>query len=431
MTRQRSNDFASWRLLTLAAGTFVLGVDGFVLPGLLPRIAAGLSVSVATAGQLTTMFAIAYAVGSPVIATATGRIDRRTVSSLGMAAFLAGMVLQAAGPSYLVVLAGRIIAALGAAAFQANAFAVAGVMSRPERRARSLAVVGAGSSLASVLGVPFGLLIGQWWGWRGAMWTIAALAAAAAVLAAAALPPVMLPAASFRSRISVLASPRILVLLLVSALVLAPLYLVTAYTAVIVGVSTPGSIAVLLALLVFGTGFFTGNRLVGHLAERFGSLTTLTAALAVAICALAALSAVQHWFAPTLAALFTLGLVGSFLFIPQQNRVFAAGGDLAPVALALNGSMNYAGTALGAALGGAVLSIAGVLWLAPAAVVIAAGVLSITWLTAPERRAAASAAIPGEPPGLATGVRSDGTRGSDQPHQYHPSPGDHLQGKRQ
>lgn len=120
--------------MILAVGTFVLGVDGFVMPGLLPEISSDLAVSVATAGQLTTVFAVSYAVGSPVIATLTGRLDRRIVIGAGMVSFLLGMVLQAAGPTYGVVLAGRVVAALGAAAFQANAFAVAGVLAPPDRR---------------------------------------------------------------------------------------------------------------------------------------------------------------------------------------------------------------------------------------------------------------------------------------------------------
>ncbi|MGI5232592.1 MFS transporter [Actinoallomurus sp. CA-142502] len=402
--RQSSNELGVWRLLILAVGTFVLGVDGFVLPGLLPHVATDLSVSLATAGQLTTAFAVAYAVGSPIIATATGRMDRRVVIGAGMFAFLAGMVLQAAGPSYAVVLAGRVVAGLGAAAFQANAFAVAGVLSRPDRRARSFAVIGAGSSLASVLGVPFGLLVGQWLGWRGAMWTIAALAAAAAVLAAAGLPSVTLPATSLRSRLAVLVDPRILILLVVSALVLAPLYLVSAYAAVVVGVSTSAGGAVVAALCVFGAGFFIGNRLVGRFADRFDSLTSLTAALAVAVGANVVLSVVQHWFVPTLAALFVLGLIGSFLFIPQADRVFVAGGDVAAVALSLNGAMAYVGTAVGATLGGVVLSVAGALWLAPAAAVLAAIVLGVTRLTAPERRTAAGRPEPANVPAEATGL---------------------------
>ncbi|GAA4509349.1 MFS transporter [Actinoallomurus oryzae] len=404
MNRQPSNDLGVGRLIILAVGTFVLGVDGFVLPGLLPHVAADLSVSLATAGQLTTAFAIAYAVGSPIIATATGRMDRRVVIGAGMFAFLAGMVLQAAGPSYAVVLAGRVVAGLGAAAFQANAFAVAGVLSRPDRRARSFAMIGAGSSLASVVGVPFGLLVGQWLGWRGALWTIAALAAAAAVLAAAGLPSVTLPATSLRSRLAVLVDPRVLILLVVSALVLAPLYLVSSYVAVVVGVSTSADGAVLAALFVFGTGFFLGNRLVGRFTDRFDSLTSLTAALTVAIFANVVLGVVQHWFVPTLAALFVLGLVGSFLFIPQADRVFVAGGDVATVALSLNGAMAYVGTAIGATLGGVVLSVAGVLWLAPAAAVLAAVVLAVTRLTAPERRTAAGDQEP------ATHARSEAVR---------------------
>lgn len=383
--RQPSNDLPTWRLVVLAVGTFVLGVDGFVLPGLLPDVARSLSVSVATAGQLGAAFAVAYAIGSPVVATVTGRVDRRTVIAVGMGVFLVGMVMQAAGGTYLVVLIGRVVSALGAAAFQANAFAVAGVLSRPERRARSFAVVGAGASLASIVGVPFGVFVGQWWGWRGAMWTIAALALVAAVLATR-VPSVVLPATSLRQRATVFARPQLLALLVVSALVLVPLFLTTSYIAPLVAESNDGGGAVLAALLVFGVGFFAGNRVVGRLAERFGSLRLLTVGLTASVVALGALAVVQRWFVPSLVALFLLGFFGSCLFITQQNRVFAAGGDAAPVALGLNGSMIYVGAAGGAALGGGVLSLAGVLWLAPAAAVIAAVALAVTRMTAAERR---------------------------------------------
>ncbi len=369
-------------------GTFVLGVDGFVLPGLLPEISSDLSVSTTTAGQLTTAFAVAYAVGSPVIATVTGRMDRRVVIGVGMIAFLVGMVLQAAGPTYEIVLVGRVVAALGAAAFQANAFAVAGVLAPPGKRSRAFAVIGAGSSLAAVLGVPFGLLIGQLWGWRGTLWTIVVLAAVAAVLAGVGVPSMTLPATTMRERLGVLVNPRILVLLAVSALVLAPLFLITSYSAAVVGVSAPDDDnAILVALLVYGAGFFLGNRLVGRFADRFSPLTVLTAGMVVVIAGSALLAAVQHWFVPTLVALFVLGLMGSSLFIPQQTRVFVAGGDVAPIALSLNGSMNYVGTAVGAGVGGAVLSVGGAPWIAPAAAVLAAVVVGIALLTAPERKA--------------------------------------------
>jgi MFS transporter, DHA1 family, inner membrane transport protein len=372
-----------WRLSVLAVGTFVLGVDGFVLPGLLPKISSGLSVSMATAGQLTTAFALAYAVGSPIIATLTGRMDRRVVIGAGMVVYLLGLVLQAAGPTYGVVMAGRVVAALGAAAFQANAFAIAGVLAPPDRRSRAFAMIAAGASLAAVLGVPFGLLIGQFWGWRGTLWTVAAAAAVSAMMAGLFVPSMTLPAATLRERLAVLVNPRILALLTVSALVLAPLYLLGSYASAVVGVSSPGNAtAILIALLVYGAGFFAGNRLIGLLADRFASLAVLVTVLGVVALDCAVLTAVQHWFLPTLATLLILGMTGSSLFIPQQNRVFVAGGEAAVIALSLSGSMNYVGAAIGAAIGGVVLANAGPLWLAPSAAVLALAVIAVAMTTA-------------------------------------------------
>jgi MFS transporter, DHA1 family, inner membrane transport protein len=153
-------------LLILSTGTFTLGVDGFVLSGLLPQVAASLHVSASTAGQLTTLFALVYAVSSPVTAALAGAWDRRALLAAGMALFIAGLVVQATGPDFAAVAAGRVLAALGAAGYQATAYSTAGTLSDDTRRARSLAVVAGGSSAALVAGLPFGILAGQAWGWR-------------------------------------------------------------------------------------------------------------------------------------------------------------------------------------------------------------------------------------------------------------------------
>jgi predicted MFS family arabinose efflux permease len=387
MIRSSSNSGLTLRLSLLAAGTFVLGVDGFVLAGLLPDVARDLHVSVAQAGQLTTAFAIAYAIGSPVIATATGRLDRRIVLGAGMAVFLLGMAAQATGPNYPVVLAGRILAGLGAAGFQANAFAVASVLAPPERRARALAVVGAGASLATVAGVPFGVLVGQQVGWRAAMWVIAGLAAVAAVLTTL-LPPVRLPSASLVERLRLLATPAMLVLLVATALQLVPVFSVVSYVAPILGAHGQADTSVLVALVIYGVAFFTGNRLVGRLADRWGGLRMISIGLSVTAVAQLALWAVRPSPVPTIAALTLMGLVGSFQVIPQQARVFAAGGVAATVALGLNGSMIYVGSGVGAALGGGVVASAGAGWVPFVGAVVALVALAFVVLTAPERRKA-------------------------------------------
>lgn len=384
MVRSSSKSAPTSRLVLLAVGTFVLGVDSFVLAGLLPTVAHDLHVTVAQAGQLTTSFAIAYAIGSPLIATATGRLDRRVVLGGGMVIFLIGMVGQALGPSYEVVLAGRILSALGAAAFQANAYAVVGVLSPPERRARSLAMVGAGSSLATVVGVPVGVLVGQQIGWRASLWLITAVAAVAAILCLA-LPAVRLPVASLRDRLRVLSAPTMLLLLCGTAVQLVPQYAVIGYIAPILGEQEQTAASVVVALVVFGVALFTGNRLVGRLADRWGGLRVITIGLAISVVALVLLWAVRLSIVPAVLALALLGLIGSFLVTPQQTRVFAASGTAATVALGLNGSMIYLGSGVGAALGGGVISLAGpglVPLVAAAAALIA---LAFLLLTAPER----------------------------------------------
>lgn len=369
--RRSSNSALTLRLALLASGTFVLGVDGFVLAGLLPSVARDLGVSVATAGQLTTGFALTYAVASPVIATATGRLDRRVVLLAGMVVFLAGMAAQAAGPDFTVVLIGRMLAALGAAAYQANAYAVAGVIAPAERRGRALAVVAAGSSLATIAGVPFGVLIGDWAGWRGAMWFIAALALVSAVLTLA-LPAIHLPHMTLRARLSTLLQTRLLAMLALTALVLVPQFGVTSYIAPLVGQTGQGGIRSLLALLAFGAAFFAGNRLVGVVIDRRGAERVLIVGLAATCASLIALGIGYGHIAATIAALVALGFVGPAQLTSQQTRVFNAAGDAATAALGLNGSMIYLGSAAGASLGGATLSAAGARGIPFAAAIIAA-----------------------------------------------------------
>ncbi|MFG1925444.1 MFS transporter [Cryptosporangium sp. NPDC048952] len=418
MIRSSSKSGSVPHLWLLAVGTFVLGVDGFVLAGLLTDVARDLDVSVAQAGQLTTAFAVTYAIGSPVIATVTGRLDRRIVLGAGMAVFLVGMVAQAVGGTYGIVLAGRVLSGLGAAAFQANAFAVAGVLSTPERRARSLAVVGAGGSLATVAGVPFGVLVGQQVGWRATMWIIAGLAAVAAVLVVV-LPAVRLPTASLGERLRLMATPTMLALLCATASQLVPQFAVISYIAPLLGAEGGAATSVLVALVVFGVAFFTGNRLVGVLVERWGALRTISAGLGVTAVALVVFWAVRPEVVPAVAALAAVGLVGPFQVIPQQTRVIVAGGPAATVALGLNGSMIYVASGVGAAMGGGVVASVGVGWLPLVAALVAVAALGFTLLTAPERaRANVAPEVVGELSGargpVLGGGRSEAGGGSAQ-----------------
>ncbi|WP_433758549.1 MFS transporter [Nocardia sp. CA-135398] len=390
MLRQPSNNLYR-SLIPLAVGTFVLGTDGFVLNGMLPLIAHDLDVSVATAGQLTTMFAWTYAIASPIIAAATGSWDRRWVLGGGAILFVLGMIGQAAAQDFSVMAGARIVAAIGAAAFQANAFAVAGVVADDAHRGRALSVVTAGITLSAVAGVPIGIFVERWIGWRGVLWAIAvggAIAAALVVL----LPRVTLPSTGLRDRVGVLARPAVLRVLLVTTLQMTAAYTTIVYLPVVVAPSVPqGHLAWLL--LVMGIGQVIGNSQAGRAVDRFGPAPTLTVGLVGSLIGLLLLDPATHANWAVFAVLGLTGLFGSAILIPQQFRLFAIAHDAPTVALGLNGSAIYLGSGIGSLLGGTVLDSSGANWLpwTSAAVGFVALALGVATLRRPARTATAVA----------------------------------------
>lgn len=368
--RRSSNDrLALGALLVLAVGTFTVGTDAFVLNGLLSTIAADLRVSEATAGQLTTVFAVTYAVSSPLIAAFTGRLDRRWVLGAGMVLFTIGMAGQAVGESFTVVAVARMLAALGAAAFQSNAYVLAGALASDERRGRALATVAAGMSVSMVLGVPIGVLAGNWFGWRAVMWGIGAVAILVALLVPV-LPAVRVPSASLRDRLAVIARPPIARVLGVSALGTAAGFAAFVYLPVLVAPVAAGAMISWL-LVGFGIGQIAGNAFAGRATDSLGSSRVRSISLAGTVVTLAMLDLAVLTLPGSLALALVSGAFGGMLMVPQQHRLFSLAPDAPTVALGLNGSAIYGGGALGAALGGVVLSTAGVGWIGPVAAFVA------------------------------------------------------------
>ena len=368
-------------LLILSAGTFTLGVDGFVLAGLLPQVAASLHVSASTAGQLTTLFALVYAAGSPVIAAVAGAWDRRALLTAGLAVFVAGMIVQATGPDFAAVAAGRVLAALGAAGYQATAYSTAGILTDDAHRARSLAIVAGGSSVALIAGLPFGILVGQHWGWRAAMWVLVVLAVASAT-AVWRLPPARAPRLSLRERVRALADPRVLSILAGTVTVLTPVFLIVAYLPAVMRASGTW---VVVAMLAYGAGQVTGTILVPRLIRRRSARTALIGG-ACGITAVTAILTATRTLDPTAAVtMAALGFSVGLTIVPQQHRIFASVPKLAPVAVGLNGSGIYIATALGAAVGGAALAVGGSAALTVTAALI--GLLAIVVATTTARRA--------------------------------------------
>jgi DHA1 family inner membrane transport protein len=368
-------------LVVLSIGTFTLGVDGFVLSGLLPQVARSLHVATSTVGQLTTLFALVYAVASPLIAALAGSWDRRSLLVAGMSVFISGMIVQATGTDFAAVAAGRVLAALGAAGYQATAYSTAGILSDDHHRARSLAIVAGGSSAALVAGLPFGILVGQMWGWRSAMWILVVLAVVSA-LALRLLPPAYAPALGLRRRARALTDRRVLGILAGTVAVLTPAFVVIAYLPAIL---QTGGTWIVVAMLAYGSGQVTGTSVVDRLIRRRSARTTYVVGAVGVTATVAVLAATRHSLPVAVVTMAALGLSVGLTIVPQQHRLFATVPALASVAIGINGSAIYIGTAIGAGVGGLALAAAGSA--APAVAAAAIGVVAVAlgaWVV-PER----------------------------------------------
>jgi Arabinose efflux permease len=347
------------RLLTLALGTFAIGTDSFVVAGLLPQVSRSLNVSIEAAGQMITVYAIAYAVMTPVMATFTAHWPRRRVLGSALAVFTLGNVLTAVVSSFDLVLLSRALAGVGGAMFTPAASATAAALVPPETRGRALAVVMAGLSGATALGAPIGTLVGSAGDWRATMWLVALLGLAAGAGIAAALP--QLPGStklSLGERLAPLGDKRVAMILMTTLLVLGGLYTVYSYVSVVFDRATAGNGSVLALLIgIWGMAATIGNLVAGSLTDRFGSRAVINLAIAVVAIDFALIPLSSATFTGSVVALIVWGLCGWGMLVPQQHRLVSISPALAPILLALNAATIYIAVSLSGLLGAAALQV--------------------------------------------------------------------------
>jgi predicted MFS family arabinose efflux permease len=354
-------------VLWLALAAFAIGTEALVIAGLLPAISADLQISAPAAGQLVTAYSLAYAVGSPVLAVLFHNIDRKTVLVTALACFIASNLLAVIAPGFPLLMASRVLMALGAGLCTPTAIGVSVAISPPERRGRAVALVTTGITVATVIGVPLGTFVGNQISWRATFIMVAGLGALA--LAGIALRmPRNLPrqTASLSQRLAVARHKGVLIALVVTVLWGIGALSVFTYLAIPLHGAGFGAGDITIALLVFGVTAAIGNLSGGMLADHFGPGPTAVIALAGMAASLFLLSALLKSVHPGDFTHFLLllpitgwGACGWGFFPAHSASIIRAEPHAAPIALSLNYSAMYLGFAIGGALGGIVLSTLG------------------------------------------------------------------------
>lgn len=347
-------------LLWLALATFSMGIDGYVLAGLLPQIADDLDVTNAAAGQLVAIFALTAAIAGPVLSAATGKWERKAVISTSLAVFVVGNLIIAVATNYAMAMTGRIVSAIGGALLSAVVSAYVLANTAPERRGRALSLVLGGFLAATALGVPVGLVIGQE-DWRAPMFLVTAVGAVALIGILINVPRLHLPALSLRATLRPLRQPALIGAILVATGIMCASYLCFTYATLIFGPRVGAGLPIIAAMFGYGLVSLIGNVISGRATDRFNPVHVIT--LIVGILIVVALLGTFGLMLPGLAGavaafawFFACALFNGGSGVALQSRL----GDLAPdsmsLVLALNGSGMQLGSALGGMLGGVLLA---------------------------------------------------------------------------
>ncbi|WP_370465735.1 MFS transporter [Nocardia sp. GTS18] len=374
----------SWHvpaMLALALGGFGIGTTEFVTMGLLPDIAAAFGISEPSAGHAVSAYALGVVVGAPLIAALCARVPRKKLLIVLMAAFTLGNAATVLAPTFGTLVVARFVSGLPHGAYFGVASLAAATLAPVGQRAKAVAAVMLGLSVANVVGVPGATWLGQHFGWRDAYVVVAFIGIATVAALWRYLPALSdMKITNPMTELGALRRPQVLLTLAVGAIGFGGMFAVYTYIATtmtdVAGMPI-GAVPIVLAL--FGLGMIAGNVIGGILADR-GVDRSIFAAMIAMVVILAGFVLAAH--NPITAAIgaFLVGASGAALAPGLQTRLMDVAADAQTLAAALNHAALNIANAAGAWLGGLVIA-AGLGYTAPAlvgAVLAVAGVALFT-----------------------------------------------------
>lgn len=344
------------RLAILMFCVFTITTGEFVVGGILPEVAADLEVTVGTAGQLVTAYAVGMIIGGPVLTAMTARIHRKRLMVALLAVAVIGNAVSAIAPEFSFLLAARMLTALATSTFFAQAIVIAVQSAPPERAGSVVARLALGMNLAMILGAPIGTQIGRQWGWRA---TFAAIAIAC-LIGLGSVFLLLTPSSdegrnSATSELLVLRRRPVLVALAITAVGNFGVLMVFSYLApLLTDLGHHAAAELPLLLLAYGVGATIGNLIGGSLYDRNPRF------FQPVLLGLLAAILVGTWFvaaSPTLTALavVAIGLLGSAILPGMQARVMMAATEAPTLAMAVNASGYQLAAACAGLFGGLIV----------------------------------------------------------------------------
>ncbi|NRS47766.1 MFS transporter [Brevibacillus sp. HB2.2] len=366
----------SWKIYILAIVSFLVGTSEFVIAGILDRVASDVGVTLAAAGQLITVYSLAYAIGTPILIAITAKMDRRKLMLAALVLFLLGNLVTITTTGFAMLFGARIILAIGTGVFMVVALTVASKIAQPGKQGGAIATVLLGFNLALILGVPLGRVIAGSYDWKIIFTGIGVLSLIAMFVLLLTIPKskgeIPVP---IREQLSLLKTPRISIALSISFFwILGYTIIYTYISPFLLTITGMSDRMVSIGLFVFGIASLLGSQVGGYGADKWGIPRTMIGGLLLHSGILLLVTVFSH------SSVFVLPLLMLWSFFAwstgpvQQVYLIGMAPKASGIILSLNTSIVQLGMAVGAVIGGMVvenISLQAVGWIGAIGVAIA------------------------------------------------------------
>ncbi|MBY9078130.1 MFS transporter [Paenibacillus sp. HN-1] len=372
------------KIYMLAFITFMTATTEFIIAGILDKVADSVNIPVAAAGQLITVFAIANAIGSPIVMMSTARVDRRHLLMLALGILVIGSVMTITLPGFGFLILSRIMLAVGTGVFGTIAKTYASQLASPERRAGAIATVITGSSAALIIGVPIGRVVASIYDWKVIFWGIG-LFSLLAIFAVSRTIPSSKEAETvpLKNQLALLKEPKIFTGLLVTFFWQLGYAALFAYIApFLLTIHHMSEREVSLSLFAFGIATLIGSKSGGYLTDRLGIHRTLLGSLTVHVLALLLLSTISGSVFVTVPLLMLWAFAAWSSGPGLQYNLIVTAPNAAGIMLSLFGSVLQLSIAAAAGIGGIAASGSSMLaisWTGAVSVAVALGIAAVAF----------------------------------------------------
>ncbi|UYO06528.1 MFS transporter [Paenibacillus sp. PSB04] len=346
-----------WKIYILAIASFLVGTSEFVIAGILDMLAKDVGVSVAAAGQLITVYSLAYAIGTPILVALTARMDRKKLMLLALGLFFIGNLITITSTGYGMLMGARIILAISTGVFMVVALTVAAKIAHPGKQGGSIATVLLGFNLALILGVPLGRVIAGSYDWKVIFTGIGVLSLLAMLVLLLAIPKSEGEApVPIREQLALFKTPRISAALSISFFwIMGYTILYTYITPFLLTITGMSERMVSIGLFAFGLASLLGSQVGGYGADKWGIPRTMVGGLIFHSGILFLLAAFAHYSMLVLPLLMLWSFFAWSTGPVQQVYLIGMAPQASGIILSLNNSIVQLGMAVGAVIGGIIV----------------------------------------------------------------------------